>query len=126
MHHDVMTVQDTISETVRLLMALRRERQSDVADALGLPRVSLGNRLAGHTRWTSDDLEGLAAHFAVPVTVLVTPPSDLVSAQLLVSPSGTVTGAYHLPFQQVVEPLGDVVQRARFLDPAGPALVDAA
>lgn len=103
MHHDVMTtsVQDTISAVVRLLMTLRNERQSDVALALELPRVSVVNRLAGRTRWTSDDLDRLSAHFGVPVSVLVTQAADLVSPELVAAGMATTTHRYAALLAQV-------------------------
>lgn len=76
------STQDTISSVVRLLMTLRGESQETIARDLGLPRGSISNRLAGRTRWTSDDLSRLAAHFGVLPAVLVTPPADLLGPDL--------------------------------------------
>lgn len=118
-HPDVMSVQDVISSVVRLLMALRGETQGDVAAALELPRVSVVNRLAGRTRWTSDDLDRLASHFQVPVSVLVTPTSDLVSPTLAAAGMGAVTPTLRHLLPQVTPtllPLEEIVERGRPLD----------
>ena len=81
------TSQDTISAVVRLLLTVRHETQETVAAALGLPRASLSNRLAGRTRWTSDDLDRLADHFGIDPAVLLMSPAEILGPDLLEPPS---------------------------------------
>ena len=87
------TSQDAISAVVRLLLTVRHETQETVAEALGLPRASLSNRLAGRTRWTSDDLDRLAAHFGIDPAVLLMSPAEILGPELgeaPPSPNGAV------------------------------------
>jgi predicted XRE-type DNA-binding protein len=58
-----------VSNAVRVLMALARESQSDVAKVLGVPQSAVSARLRGQTKWTVDDLETLAKHYQKPITV---------------------------------------------------------
>lgn len=86
------TAQATITGVVRLLMRLTDTRQQDVADALGLPRPAVSYRLAGRTRWNSDDLDGLADLFGVPLPALLVEPGLLLAGGHVPSAAGVGGG----------------------------------
>lgn len=71
-----------VTEVVTLLMRLRGDRQTALADALGLVRTAVTHRLNGVTPWSLADLDGLALFYGV------SPATFLVPAQLLLGGGG--------------------------------------
>lgn len=61
----------TLNETLRLLMTRTGSRQADVAEALGVTRASLSQRLLGNTNWKVNDLPKVADCFGLTVTELL-------------------------------------------------------
>lgn len=69
-----MTVQDAVTLTVQLQLALRRETRQDIAQVLGITPSAVTARFKGRTRWSVDDLDRLSEHFGVSVARIVEPP----------------------------------------------------
>ncbi|WP_130798097.1 helix-turn-helix domain-containing protein [Streptomyces otsuchiensis] len=65
------TTAEWLSLTVLALMRATGERQRDLATALGMAQPTLSQRLSGDRPWTLADLDGLSAHYGVPVPDLV-------------------------------------------------------
>lgn len=66
---------ERIRGSVVLLMGVRRITQLELAAAIGLKRQVMGNRVAGRTRFTTDEAEVIARFFDVPLEVLYAGPS---------------------------------------------------
>lgn len=63
-------------ETVRLLMARRRETHDVIAEVIGVQRPGVTNRLSGRSRWTLDEVHLLARHWGCE-------PGDLLMGPLV-------------------------------------------
>ncbi|SCE11814.1 hypothetical protein GA0115236_13631, partial [Streptomyces sp. IgraMP-1] len=59
----MMSTEETLRLTVAALMQLTRERQPDVAAAIGLTQPQLSRRQSGKSAWTLTDCDRLAAHW---------------------------------------------------------------
>ena len=69
----------TVSQVVRVFMALRRESHDDVAQALGITRPAVSARMNGRTAWQLGDLDLLAQHYGVPADTFLRPqPADVL------------------------------------------------
>jgi transcriptional regulator with XRE-family HTH domain len=72
---DTKSLQDAVSEEVRVLLIRRGMKQIDLADALGWRKAFLSHRLMGRTPWDVNDLEALSKVLRVPVTAFFPPVS---------------------------------------------------
>ncbi|MEW1818460.1 helix-turn-helix domain-containing protein [Streptomyces diastaticus] len=71
----MMSTEETLRLTVAALMQLTRERQPDVAAAIGLTQPQLSRRQAGKSAWTLTDCDRLAAHWGMPTLDLLAGPT---------------------------------------------------
>nr|ABY83471.1 dihydrolipoamide S-succinyltransferase [Streptomyces sp. HK1] len=70
-----MSTEETLRLTVAALMQLTRERQPDVAAAIGLTQPQLSRRQSGKSAWTLTDCDRLAAHWGMPTLDLLAGPT---------------------------------------------------
>lgn len=70
-----MSTEETLRLTVAALMQLTRERQPDVAAAIGLTQPQLSRRQSGKASWTLSDCDRLAAHWGMPTLDLLAGPT---------------------------------------------------
>lgn len=56
---------------IKSLMVLNNETQEELADKLGITRGTLNRKLTGKVNFTISDLEGIADHFGVKITELI-------------------------------------------------------
>lgn len=68
-----MSAQELVTQVVRLNMALRNESQADLARALGVAPPAVSKKFRGRLRWSLDDLERLAEHYALPLDAFLRP-----------------------------------------------------
>lgn len=68
-----MSAHELVTQVVRLNMALRAESQADLAAALGTSKAGISKRMNGRLRWSLDDLERLAEHYALPLDAFLRP-----------------------------------------------------
>ena len=68
------TLSTSVSANIRAEMARRGLGQRDLADALGLSRPAISNRLIGKTPWTVDELEIVAQGLGVEPASLLSHP----------------------------------------------------
>lgn len=54
-----------LTKTVRMLLSVRQENQTDLVDVLGLGWPAVNNRFRGKQGWKVRELEALADHFGV-------------------------------------------------------------
>ncbi|WP_176572736.1 acyltransferase [Streptomyces sp. PVA_94-07] len=71
----MMSTEETLRLTVAALMQLTRERQPDVAAAIGLTQPQLSRRQSGKSSWTLTDCDRLAAHWGMPTLDLLAGPT---------------------------------------------------
>ncbi|MGW8539065.1 acyltransferase [Streptomyces albidoflavus] len=71
----MMSTEETLRLTVAALMQLTRERQPDVAAAIGLTQPQLSRRQSGKSAWTLTDCDRLAAHWGMPTLDLLAGPT---------------------------------------------------
>ncbi|UYM22828.1 helix-turn-helix domain-containing protein [Streptomyces albus] len=71
----MMSTEETLRITVAALMQLTRERQPDVAAAIGLTQPQLSRRQSGKSAWTLTDCDRLAAHWGMPTLDLLVSPT---------------------------------------------------
>ncbi|WP_203631685.1 acyltransferase [Streptomyces halstedii] len=71
----MMSTEETLRLTVAALMQLTRERQPDVAAAIGLTQPQLSRRQNGKAGWTLTDCDRLAAHWGMPTLDLLAGPT---------------------------------------------------
>lgn len=76
------TLEDELSETVRLLMTRTGDRQEDVAAVLHVTRGSLSQKLLGHSRWRVNELPPLAEFFGVTTCELISGYSSIPTDRL--------------------------------------------
>lgn len=67
--------QERVTSAVRMFMAARKLKQSDLAEALGITQPSVSAKLHGRARWSVDDLDRLAERFEVNAADLLVPPT---------------------------------------------------
>ncbi|MEW1900148.1 acyltransferase [Streptomyces albidoflavus] len=70
-----MSTEETLRLTVAALMQLTRERQPDVAAAIGLTQPQLSRRQSGKSAWTLSDCDRLAAHWGMSTLDLLAGPT---------------------------------------------------
>ncbi|MGW9613268.1 acyltransferase [Streptomyces diastaticus] len=70
-----MSTEETLRLTVAALMQLTRERQPDVAAAIGLTQPQLSRRQSGKSAWTLTDCDRLAAHWGMSTLDLLAGPT---------------------------------------------------
>lgn len=81
-----------IGRVAAVLLALHGERQRDLARLLGIDDASITRRIRdGRGSWTPEQLEAMADHFGVPISVLFLSPQDLAQAL------GTITAGSLAP-----------------------------
>ncbi|WP_408907913.1 acyltransferase [Streptomyces albidoflavus] len=73
-----MSTEETLRLTVAALMQLTRERQPDVAAAIGLTQPQLSRRQSGKSAWTLTDCDRLAAHWGMSTLDLLAGPTHAV------------------------------------------------
>ncbi|MYX52107.1 helix-turn-helix domain-containing protein, partial [Streptomyces sp. SID8385] len=71
----MMSTEETLRLTVAALMQLTRERQPDVAAAIGLTQPQLSRRQSGKSAWTLTDCDRLAAHWGMSTLDLLAGPT---------------------------------------------------
>ncbi|CAM5618592.1 acyltransferase [Streptomyces diastaticus] len=71
----MMSTEETLRLTVAALMQLTRERQPDVATAIGLTQPQLSRRQSGKASWTLSDCDRLAAHWGMSTLDLLAGPT---------------------------------------------------
>lgn len=76
------TLEEQLSETVRLLMTRTGERQEDVAATLHVTRGSLSQRLLGNSRWRVNELPILAEFFGLTSCELISGYSSIPTDRL--------------------------------------------
>jgi len=69
-HYKPRHISDLVSENVRALMARTKTKQQSLADALGMTQGAVSKKMNGDRPFTLDELELVASHFGVPITVL--------------------------------------------------------
>lgn len=69
-----MRTHETVSRTVRALMAADQITQRDAAERLGMSQQALSGRLTGRTPWDVNDLDALAGLLDVEVLDLLAGP----------------------------------------------------
>ena len=69
-----------IPEVIRALMAARRAKGPDVAEAIGMSASSFYARLNGKSVISAHELAALALYFGVPVSFFFEPPPGLLGA----------------------------------------------
>ncbi|MFJ7787025.1 acyltransferase, partial [Streptomyces albidoflavus] len=74
----MMSTEETLRLTVAALMQLTRERQPDVAAAIGLTQPQLSRRQSGKSAWTLTDCDRLAAHWGMSTLDLLAGPTHAV------------------------------------------------
>lgn len=79
----------TLNETLRLLMTRTGKRQVDVAEALGVTRASLSQRLLGNSGWRVNDLPTVADYFGLTVSELLSGYAAIASADRLPPAKGS-------------------------------------
>ena len=76
-------MEGTLNETLRLLMTRTNQRQSDIAEVIGITRASLSQRLLGNSHWKLNDLPKVASHFGLTVAELLSGYAALAQAKRL-------------------------------------------
>lgn len=99
----MLSSNDKVTATVKVLLALAGENQTTLAGVLGVTPTSVSNRVRGFSRWSVDELDTLARHFDVQVSDLIEPPAFLLR-RLPGHSTDTVeyqwAGAVVVPFQR--------------------------
>lgn len=67
----MISLDEQLSDTLRLLMTRTGQRQEDIAAVLGVTRGALSQRLLGHAKWKVADLRPVADHFGITVCELL-------------------------------------------------------
>src|SRR4029077_430140 len=66
-----MTLQERVSDNVRILAAARGTSPAAVAESMGRSRQWLQNKLSGRSGWSVDDVETISRGLDVEVAVLM-------------------------------------------------------
>jgi transcriptional regulator with XRE-family HTH domain len=74
----VSTLDDTVSRVVDMLRTWHRLTKAELAEATGIPLRTLSRRLNGGGHWEWQEVNTLAAHFDVPVSVFKDGPEALI------------------------------------------------
>lgn len=80
---DPTDLEATLNETIRLLMARTGARQVDIAEAIGITRASVSQRLLGHSVWKLNDLPKVADLFGLTVCELLSGYAAIATADRL-------------------------------------------
>ncbi|MFJ4008162.1 helix-turn-helix domain-containing protein [Streptomyces sp. NPDC090023] len=88
-HGEGDTLESTLNETLRLLMTRTGRRQVDVAEALGVTRASLSQRLLGNSGWRVNDLPKVADYFGLTVPELLSGYAAISAADRLPPAKGS-------------------------------------
>lgn len=70
----------TVAGNIRAELARHGHVHQDLADAIGLNRVTLGRRLSGQLPFTIDELVAVAAFFKIPLATVLEGAEDPVVA----------------------------------------------
>jgi DNA-binding Xre family transcriptional regulator len=73
-------LQDLITTNVKVLMAVRGIRQTELADQLGWDRTVMSNRVTGKRRWMIENLGELAEFFGIAPGVLLGSAAEVAGA----------------------------------------------
>ncbi|MER7951879.1 helix-turn-helix transcriptional regulator [Streptomyces sp. NPDC096079] len=73
-----MGVEEILRLTVAALMARTGERQSDLAERLGLSQAQVSRKQGGTAHWSLEDVDRLAAHYGLSVLDLLAGPTHAV------------------------------------------------
>jgi len=69
------TIQDVVTTSVRVLLALTDRQQKDLAEVLQVNASGITRRMTRGT-WSIEDLEALAKYFGVPIAAFFEPVSS--------------------------------------------------
>ncbi|MFG2533549.1 hypothetical protein ACGFR7_37195, partial [Streptomyces sp. NPDC048516] len=83
------STEETFRATIAAILSRTRERQSDVAAAIGQTPTKFSRKRTGDVRLTFDDADALAAHWQMPVLDLLAGPTHAVTKL----PAALTTGA---------------------------------
>lgn len=72
-------VQSQLTTNVQIMLLVRKERQADLASALGTTQANVSRKLANKVSWTMDDVEALSNHFNLEAADLFREPAELMS-----------------------------------------------
>lgn len=67
------TRREEIAANVRAVKARRRVTDAEIAEALGLPRSGVNERMNGRARWQVEELEALTAFLDTTLEQLLAP-----------------------------------------------------
>lgn len=93
-------LQDTVTQNVRVLMAIHRiDQQQDLAQLLGWHPAKLTKSFRGDRKWALDDLPELARVFGTTPSALIGDTAELVGATTKVA-GGMITEAHIRGYKQ--------------------------
>jgi transcriptional regulator with XRE-family HTH domain len=68
-----ITSHEEIAENVRAAKARRRVSDADIAEAIGLSRSAINDRMNNRAKFQIDELQAIAAYLDVPLEQLLAP-----------------------------------------------------
>lgn len=74
-----ITDQEAIAENVRVGKARRRVSDAKIAEAIGISRSALNDRMNGKARFQIDELQAIAAFLEISLEQLLAPAEQAVS-----------------------------------------------
>ncbi|MGW3378146.1 helix-turn-helix domain-containing protein [Streptomyces hydrogenans] len=83
----MLSTEESLRLTVAALMTRTGERQAVVAAALGLSQAQVSRKQSGAAHWSLEDVDGLAAHYKIPVLDLLAGPTHAVGVLHGAAPS---------------------------------------
>ncbi|GHI27201.1 hypothetical protein Shyd_85720 [Streptomyces hydrogenans] len=83
----MLSTEESLRLTVAALMTRTGERQAVVAAALGLSQAQVSRKQSGAAHWSLEDVDGLAAHYKIPVLDLLAGPTHAVGVLHGATPS---------------------------------------
>jgi transcriptional regulator with XRE-family HTH domain len=75
-----ITDQEAIAENVRVGKARRRVSDAKIAEAIGISRSALNDRMNNRARFQIDELQAIAAFLEIPLEQLLSPAAAEVPA----------------------------------------------
>ncbi|MFJ7961482.1 helix-turn-helix domain-containing protein [Streptomyces sp. NPDC096319] len=104
-----MGVEEILRLTVAALMARTGERQSDLAERLGLSQAQVSRKQGGTAHWSLEDVDRLAAHYGLSVLDLLAGPTHAVGvlhgATPPLQPGVFASGTHATPVQPLDPPV---------------------
>ncbi|MFK0297210.1 acyltransferase [Streptomyces sp. NPDC090442] len=110
--------EETLRLTIAALMRLTRERQGEVAAAIGTKPSAFSRKFGGQTKLTFDDADALAAHWGMPTLDLLAGPTHAADKlpERLRLPAGT---------QQALTPVAEPPKSRKATKSTEPAVAPA-